>query len=368
MSTSEIEEASFIGSLQRADEYLGRLEQLPSTSVFANAVESDLWKTVTAKSEPPDEVPYTELPERARSLIGTYETEDGPVEPWWLQEFTWTASFGGKEVELRGDGLEKFSEKFDRDRTVVQRPELERKRFGDTLLDTLEAFGDIRDRLEDRIDPAPDATYPDLPESLFSVEEGLVETTDGLEDWIDEFISLTPGIGPEATALYLAHTGTSRVSAESVLDDELFNAVDRVIDFKYDTYEPPMVKSFDTVLGLSTVFDRVIPVDDSYEPFSGLQYQLYRGFLETFDPEDEFTVELLDTATTRVPSKLDPGEEGLFTRVACGTPLIHYADDRPKLMSVRMYSPKTSGSSGYSDGPYEELAIMFEAEGWFGNA
>ena len=106
------------------------------------------------------------------------------------------------------------------------------------------------------------------------------------------------------------------------------------------------MNDFKKVLRMSMAFNRVIPVDDAYDGLSGLQYQLYKGYLETNDPRDEFVQQMIDSAIRKVLEKIDRGEQGLFTRVACGTPLLLYDDRRPKLMSIAMYSPK-SNSSGY---------------------
>lgn len=361
-SSPNIEEYSLLGSLDRIDEYLGRLQQLPTKSEFAETVEQDLWEGVTGQSDPPSEVRYVDLPERAHSLIGRYEGEDGPVDPWWLRDFDWKASFGGEEVMLRDNGLETFAENFDRDRTAVHCPSLKSGHTsGSKVLDEL---NNIQSQLEDRIDPISDVAFPNLPDSLFIVKEGLVEPTTAFGEWIDEFLALAPGIDPEPTALYLAHTGTSRKAIESALDEELVERLNELLAFEYPGHEPEIVEQFDHVLPLSRIFDRRIPVDNKYNGLSGLQYQLYRSFLETVEPADGNAPNHFESAMEGTPPELETGEETPFTRVACGTPLIRYADDRPKLMSVSMYAPK-SNNSGYMDPEYRDLETLFEDYGWF---
>lgn len=359
--------SSFVDALSRADEYLSRLQQLPPASEFKEAVEQEFWMSVTGKSDPPKEVAYTDLPDSAHNLIGTYEGVDGPIEPWWLQEFTWKARFGS-EVELQGEGLESFAENFDRDATTIKRPTLQQNLQTGHVYDAIKALHEIRSELEDRITRASGVRFPDFPESLFVVKEGSVEPTDVFSEWIESLLSLAPAIGPEATALYLAHTGTSKAAAESALDDDLFEEVNRVLEFEYSSYEPRMVNEFDKVLDLNRVFNRNIPLREGFDKLSGLQYQLFKGFLETFEPNDAFTQEIFDTATRRRPSRLGDDQQGLFTRLACGTPILRYADDRPKLMSARMYSPKTSGKAGYSGDSYRDVRTMFEEYGWFDDA
>lgn len=358
-STPDIEESSLLRSLDRVDEYLARLQQLPTKLEFEETVEQDLWEAVTGQSDSPSEVRYIELPELAHSLIGTHEGENGPVDPWWLRDFDWKASFGGEEVKLRGNGLETFAENFDRDRTVVHRPALE----ADHISNALDALNNIQSKLEDRIGPIPDVRFPDLPDSLFVVKEGLVEPTTAFGVWIDEFLALAPGFDPEATALYLAHTGTSREAIESALDEKLAERLGELLAFEYSRNEPDIVEKFDDVLSLSRIFDRRIPVDDKYTELSGLQYQLYRGFLETVEPADGYARNLFENAMERTPPELETGEATPFTEVACGTPLIRYSDNRPKLMSVDMYAPPSN--SGYKAPEYQNLETLFEEYGWF---
>ena len=363
MSSSETAESSLIESLDNIDQYLARLQQLPTPSEFAETVEDDLWRVVTEQSNPSDEVQYTDLPDTAHSLIGRYETDDGSADPWWLKEFIWCASFGNEEIQLQGDNLDLITDTFDRDRTLIKKPEL---RDSYHVRGALEAFDAIENKLGSRVIPASDISFPNLPDSLFIMKEGLLKPTDEFGEWIDQFLSLAPGIGPEATALYLAHTGTSEEAAQSVLDQELFENVADPVDFEDTSYGSGMMTDFKKVLRMSMAFNRVIPVDDAYDGLSGLQYQLYKGYLETNDPRDEFVQQMIDSAIRKVPEKIDRGEQGLFTRVACGTPLLLYDDRRPKLMSIAMYSPK-SNSSGYSDGSYTDVKKLFEEYGWFDN-
>lgn len=365
MTNTEITESSLVEGLSQADEYLVRLQQLPSKQEFKNKIEQKLWRTVTAELEPETEIPYTHLPEIARSLIGTYESEEGSAEPWWLTEFDWKVSSGSTKITLRGEDLETFSENFDRDLTQVHKPEL-RKSSG-FVLETLDALKNIQSWLESHIDVSTtDASFPELPDEVFIVKEGRIELTNEFDDWIDEFLELSPGIGPEATALYLAHTGTSREAAETALGEELFEYADRVGSFgqvnaSNSPYQPRPVIEFDKVLKLSSVFNRTI---DAPERLYGLQYQLYRGFLEVFDPQDDYTRGLFRRITNEEPERLEDGEEARFTRVACGTPVIRYADRRPKLMSVSMYSPK-SGDEGYQVLQYRALKSLFQEYDWF---
>jgi len=363
---SDFEESSLVESLQRAEHLLARILSLPSASTFDESVETDLWKTVTGKADPPNKVPYTDLPDVSHTLIGTYETEDGPVEPWWLREFTWTASFGGESIELRGDGLQTFATKFDRERTMIHKPELATVTEGTRVSAAFEALKTIGDELDTRIDPMPGISPPSFPDSLFTVSEGLIELIPEFEDWVDHFVSLLPGIGAEATALYLAHTGTSAEAVDSAIDGELLEQIRR-LELSYDKNRTPeLVRRFDEILGLSSAFNREFP-NPSYDRISGLQYQLYRGFIESHGSPETVVEDLFDRAMKPTPPKLDEGEQGIFTRAACGTPLILYAR-RPRLMSFDMYSPATSGSSGYFDRSYNDVNAMFEAAGWFDNA
>jgi hypothetical protein len=362
MPPSDFDQSSLVDSLQRVDHFLAQVADLPDSSAFAETVETNFWETVTGRSDPPAEIYYTELPDVARSLIGRYDGDDGPIDPWWLREFTWTATFGGESIELRGEGLETFANNFDRDRTVIHKPELVEPREETRILATIEALKEIGDVLSERIDPDPINSQVQLPTSLFTVSEGLVEVTPEFDTWIDRFMSLLPGTGAEATALYLAHTGTSTESLDSAIDGELREQVRR-LQLGYDSNRTPeLVRQFDTILDMSMVFNRQIP--SSSDRLSGLQYQLYRGFLESAAPSGNFVEDLFERAMRRTPPKIDPGEGGIFTRAACGTPLILY-NRRPKLMSVGMYSPKTSGSSGYSSTEYRNLKDLFEAAGWF---
>jgi len=365
MSSSETAESSLIASLDNVDQYLARLQQLPTPSEFAETVENDLWRVVTEQSNLSDEVQYTDLPDTAHSLIGRYETDDGSDDPWWLKEFTWCASFGDEQIVLLGDKLDSFSDNFDRDRTFIKKPELRDQPSNTHVLGALEAFHTIEELLSTHVNPASSVSFPHLPDSLFIMKEGLLKPTEAFGEWIDQFLSLAPGIGPEATALYFAHTGTSEEAAQSALDQDLFEKVKETVEFEYTTYEPKIVSEFDTILGMSRAFNRIIPIDDSYDGLSGLQYQLYKGFLETTDSGDEFVQQIFDSATKKVPRKIERGEQGLFTRAACGAPILRYDNSRLKLMSIDMYSPKTSGNSGYYTASYRDVRKMFKEYGWF---
>lgn len=365
-SGPEINEFSFARSIDQVDRYLARLQDLPTQTEFEEKVTQGMWKAVTEQPDPPSKVKYTELPEQAHGLIGTYENENGVTEPWWLKGFDWKASFGGESVTLRGNGLETFAGNFDRERTLIHRPTFrsENPRGHTFFIDAYGALESIRTNLEERITPASGASFPTLPESVFVVEKGLIKPTDTFGKWVDEFLSLLPGIGAEPTALYLAHTGTSFEAAKSALSEELFEKVDTAVSFNRRSN---IVSEFDTILGLSRVFDRVIPVDESCENLSGLQYQLYKGFFEAFDTQDEIAREIFDTVRRKEPTTLDNVGHGVFTRIACGTPLIRHLDDRPKLMSVSMYAP-TTNKSGYMDQGYQDLSQMLETYGWFDDA
>jgi hypothetical protein len=367
-SEDEVIESSFSESLSRIDEYLGRLQELPGKSTFKSAVEDDLWKSVTQQSDPPSEIKYDELPEVAHSLFGKVEENEEESDPWWLNEFNWTAEFGGETLILRNDELETFAQNFDRNRTLIQKPRFREETIRTeqrSLYVIHEQLLQVRTELEEHIDVDNTATFLDFPETLFNVEQGRVVISDEFDEWIDSFLGLLPALGSEATALYLANTGTSRSAAETVLDSELFKKVDRLGILQNSGCNKNYVKTYNTILEATEVANRRIPNGEDDSDLTGLEYQLYSSFIETFEPANESTAELFNSATQRTPPKLNKGELGAFTRVACGSPLILSNSRRPQLMTVPMYSVNTSGSSGYKDNEYRSIRRLLEQSGWF---
>lgn len=363
----ELSANSFSEGLSRIDRYLGQLQQLPSVDAFKEAIESALWREITEQSDPPSEVRYSELPDISHSLIGQLEIEGKTVDPWWLREFDWKAEFGGEELTLRGDAIESFVENFDRDRTVIKKPSFSEKKYNTqhrTLLFANESLHDIRSELENHIDGDSSDSFPKLPGHPFQIEEGRVVLSDRFDEWIESFLELMPALGSEATALYLANTRTSSSALESVLDDELFHHLDRLGIAQEQRYNQVYVNKYNCLLRSTTIANRTIPTDGNTE-LSGLQYQLYRGFLGTYEPSNDYTVSLFDNATKRTPAKLDDGEVGLFTRVSCGSPVILSNSQRPKIMSLSIYSVNTSGKAGYQNKQYRAVRRLFEQSDWF---
>lgn len=370
-SEAKITKNSFLECISSIDEYLGALQQLPDRSSFSSAVEDDLWETVTKQSNPPSEIAYNELPEVTHSLFGKIEEDGEKFDPWWLQEFKWTAEFGGEELTLRDDQLESFAENFDRNRTLTQKPEFSERTYGTEhrSLDIIhEELLRIKTELEKHIEPDNTTVFPKLPETLFAVEQGKVTLTDEFTNWVESFLELIPPLGSEATALYLANTGTSRRSAETALGQELFEELDRLRVFQNSGYNQNYVNPYNKILDSTRILNRRIPTGEEDSELTGLQYQFYRSFIETFEPADESTAELFNSASQRTPRKLNDGELGGFTRIACGSPLILSNSMRPRLMTVSMYSVNTSGKSGYMSASYRTIRRMFEGKRWFENA
>jgi len=362
---------SLVESLSKVEGFLGRLQQLPPKNEFVDSVENGFWEAVTKQENPPSVVKYVELPDISHTVIGTFEEDGMQIDPWWLCEFDWKAEFGGEEITLRGDALQSFSDNFDRDRTVLKKPTFRENRYGTddcSLLVVYDALLSIREELENHIDGDSSREFPDLPHDKFAVKEGRVVVSNSFDDWIESLLQLFPAIGSEATALYLANTGTPRSAAESALEPELFSQIDRLGIVQDKRYNRTYVNEFEKILDNSRVFNRIIPTDDQLTDLSGLKYQLYRGFLETFEPAEEYTSGLFERATRRTPPKLEDGELGVFSRVACGSPLILANSRRPQLMTVPIYSVNTSGKSGYQSGEYRQIKMLFERYGWFQNA
>lgn len=365
--SADIDENSLAESLDRVNRYLGRLQQLPSESTLKNTIEADLWRTVTKQSDPPPEVKYSELPDISHSLIGKVERDGEESDPWWLREFDWKAEFGGEELTLRGEAINSFAENFDRNRTVIKKPRFSGQKHYNTqhrtLLFTHETLQQIRSELEKYIDADGSDSSFELPETLFQIQEGQVVLTESFDEWIASFLQLLPAFGSEATALYLANTRTSKAAAESVLDEQLFNHLDRLGIVQEHGYNDTYVDEYNNILHSSSIANRTIPSDAENELY-GLQYQLYRGFLGTFEPTNDYTVSLFENATKRTPAELDTGELGLFTRIACGSPAILSKGKYPKLMSLQTYA-KTTGESGYMNSQYRTVRRLFEESDWF---
>ncbi|WP_338739407.1 hypothetical protein [Haloplanus salilacus] len=370
-SENNITEDSFSESLSRIDEYLGRLQHLPAKSTFKSAVEDDLWRAVTQKSNPSSEIKYDELPEVAHSLFGKFEEDGERLDPWWLHEFDWTAEFGGEQLTLRNDELESFAENFDRHRTLMQKARFREETFR-TEQRSLYVIHDqlltIKTELEKHIEADGTSAFPEFPEKLFNVEHGRVVISDKFDDWIDSFLELLPALGSEATALYLANTGTSQSSAKTALEPKLFEQLDRLGVLQDSGYNHTYVNPYETILGASWIANRRIPNGEGDSELAGLQYQLYRSFIETFEPADESTAKLFNDAMKSTPPKLNEGELGAFTRVACGSALILSNSRRPQLMTVPIYSVNTSGKSGYQSNNYRAIRKLFERNGWFEHA
>lgn len=365
MPSNGIQRKSFTNSLNKVDSYLGKVKYLPSADEFQKNIEESFWQALTQKKDPSESYKYNELPNRVHSLIGTYDTEDGQTEPWWLREFKWQASFGDESIILRGEGLEIFESKFDRENTILHRPEFGNSIDPRPVVKALKGLNEVPNLLDVHVGERGENSNLKLPNDLFTVSEGLVEPTDAFGRWLDEFLQLVPGVGAEPTALYLACTGTSEDSVESsALSEDLYTSLHRLGLIQERSTQSKLVRQFDKVLQLSRVFNRVIPCPQTYDTLSGLQYQLYNAFIETTDLSDDFAEELIDSATRGHISKLEDGERGLFSRVACGAPII-LESNRPVLMSVSTTYPKRSSVLNYGSQEYRDLRSLFEAHGWF---
>jgi hypothetical protein len=306
----------------------------------------------------------------AHSLFWKVEENGEESDPWWLEEFNWTAEFGGETLTLRNDELEPFAENFDRNRTRIQKPRFREDTHGTERRSLYTIHGElikVRSELQNHIDAKSEASFPDFPKTLFDVEQGRVVVSDEFDKWIDSFLKLLPALGSEATALYLANTGTSRSSAETAIDSKLFEKLDQIGVIQDSGYNTSYVRPYNSILEATEVANRRVPNGEDNSNLAGLEYQLYRSFIESFNPPDKQTAELFNNATQNTPPKLNKGKLGAFTRVACGSPLLLSNSSRPQLMTVSMYSVNTHGSSGYMKGSdkYRSIRRLLERSGWF---
>lgn len=366
-SENNITEDSFYESLCQMNKYLGRLQCLPAKSAFKNIVEDKLWRAVTQKPNPSSEVAYDELPEVTYSLFGKVEEDGEQFDPWWLREFNWVAEFGGEELTLRDEKLKSFAENFDRNRTLMQKPKFVKKTSTDqqSLHMIHNQLMRVKTELEKHIEADATPAFPELPETFFKVKQGCIMITDKFSECINFFLKLLPALGSEATALYLSNTGTSRSSAETALKPELFERLDQLGVLQDSGYNRNYVESYNNILETTRIANRRIPDGEGDSQLPGLQYQLYRSFIGTFNSTDESIVKMFDKAMKHTPPKLNEGELGAFTRVSCGSPLILSNGRRPQLITESVYSASTSGKSGYQFNDYRAIKRLFKRNGWF---
>ena len=334
--------------LQAVDEYLGRLETLPTTEQFRSRLTGDLWQVVTGRDSPPDRIEYQDLTEAGQSIFGIIDTSAEPQLPWWLHEFKWRATYADDTVELNSvDNLKRFGE-FDPARTEMHRPNPLEGGLGDYagIMAVQESLCNLRNALGQRLSASDSTTSFELPERLFEIETKQIKLTREFDEWLNQYFELLPGVDATATALLFAQTNTDAETVRGVLSEELYDAANRaglVID--ETLYNEDIETALTEILKHSHLLNKNLSVPSDYRGLPALKYNFYAAFAETAvltDPQRQF----LSTAVKSNPDVLQDGEVALFTRAAFGTPLIRRRN-RPGLITEGMYASSTKKDGYY---------------------
>lgn len=288
----QIADALATDQLQTVASQLGNL---PDPDRFKARVESDLWACVVpADKQEATEIAYDELTPDGQGVIGYIELDDGDNSvPWWLTAFKWNATTIGEDsLTLDSvDSLEQF-EDFIVGETTIKKPELLHKRAGvsNDLCGVLANFGQFYTELTEHID-VPEETDAEselaLPDQIFKISDGQVQTTEPFQTWVQSVVQLCPPFNESLTALLLVLSEADADVAREVLSDqvvanlEAVGILDDATVFN-ETYFDALGSSANSLLTYEwTVFDIQLPyVNDTYDYLAPLEAAFYETWIE----------------------------------------------------------------------------------------
>lgn len=344
--------------LQAVNEYLGRLETLPTTEQFCARLTGDLWQVVTGQDSPPDRIEYQDLTDAGQSIFGIIDASPESRLPWWLHEFEWRATYADDTVELNSvDNLRRFGE-FDPARTEMHRPGPLEGGLGDYagIMAVQESLCNLRNALGERLSASDSTTSFELPERLFEIETNQIKLTREFDEWLKQYFELLPGVDATATALLFAQTNTDAETAKGVLSEELYDAADRAgLVTDEILYNEDIETALTDILEHSHLLNKNLSVPSDYMTLPAVKYNFYAAFAETAVLTD-LQRQFFSTAVKSNPDILQDGEVALFTRAAFGTPLIRRRN-RPSLITEGMYASSTS-NNGYYGSQDDDLTTI----------
>lgn len=338
---------------------------LPEPKEFQEKVEDELWQTFTGRENPDESVDYESLPDESKSVTGYVDGDQSA--PWWLTFFKWKASSRGEEIILEeGDNFEdelSKIENFDPKATEIDKPSFQNPYNRNTVVDVLEAFRDLLEALDKRIDIDEKSTDLALPHDIFEIGEGSISTTEEFESWFNSLLQFSPPVNSELTSLLMVNTGVKREAIEDVVPAELLEKIDQldVVSngeiFERDYYRPLA----DTMM-LSRVFDLVIPGTAKFNELGGLEGLFYEYWAESYDGDQEVS-QWINQASDWDPNPLEEGQEPLFGSVAFSVPL-RLNRRKPIFTTLGLYSPNSDKSGYYSRTKRRKIEEIMESNGF----
>lgn len=272
-----------------------QLKHLPDPDQFKTAVESDLWAHfVPTNKQETTEIAYEEMTSKGQGVIGYIQSEDGETAiPWWLTEFKWDATTIGED-SLTLDSVDNLNhfENFIIDETTIEKPELLHQRRGvsNDLCGALENFDQIYSELTNYIDVSK-KTKPEvrltLPDQIFKVAEGQVQTTEEFQTWVQSVVQLCPPFNKSLTALLMVLSKVDVDVARGVLSDHVTTNLEAIGAFGetlvYNVnYFDPLASSGNSLLTYNwSMFDIQLPyVNNGYDYLAPLEAAFYENWVE----------------------------------------------------------------------------------------
>lgn len=284
METSESVELFDWIADDRLEEFVVKLNALPSGSEFKRRVEEEITATIRAEGRT-----YEEIVDDHGDLVG-YVDEEGSRLPWWLQDFEWTIASDPLDLlTIDENTLDEF-EQYPLDSTQIDDIALVGSQ---SLVNGLDAFLSLEEQLSTALDlevseliptANSDPTEFDLPEKLFVVPEaGRISTSEAFENWFERTLNLCPPAAPELTALLRVNANIEhRHAAEVLASDQLQRLAELSVFQSSDgdarAHNDAYLDSLVTLLQIKPPFDLDLDISNDKESLTDLQYAYYRAW------------------------------------------------------------------------------------------
>lgn len=274
-------------SEEKLEETGAQLKSLPTAERFKQKAETALWEVFSGQADSGEEIMYENLSERSKQLIGTIssdEDEEDTGTPWWLNEFKWTAtSVGEEDLVLNSKSHLSRFEEFVPEKTVVQRPELlhERLAASNDIYSALADFETIREELDKHLDLGnPAENGLNLPETIFTIQDGGIRTTAKFQEWFNALVNLCPPLNEQLTTLLLVNTKADEDISREMLPSKVIAPIEELGMFNGRVYNENYAEPLENLISYQwRAFDLRIPyVGESYDYLTPLEAALFENW------------------------------------------------------------------------------------------
>lgn len=199
---------------EKFEELAYSLSKLPEPKRFEKKAEERLWRLISKGAEGKGKIPYKDLPEDSKKLIGYTTTGEEENLPWWLKSFKWKMKEKGatKTHEINIKFLRRRIQDFHKDSYVLS-PE-----YVGGFVDSLKSFNKIKNLLKDNLELEIDENSSNMPDNFFEKSNGKIKTSENFKNWFDWILELCPPNQPQLTSILLVNSRMKVSIAEEYLD------------------------------------------------------------------------------------------------------------------------------------------------------